>query len=73
MLFKRDVFVTFFILQAAHGKDEVVKYLVEKGANIEICDSDGYTVLLRALAEEENDVARILLDAGANVNLTIGM
>jgi hypothetical protein len=61
------------LLQAAQGRKEVVEYLVQKGANMEVVDGDGYTVLYRALVEEENDVARVLLDAGANVSITVGM
>lgn len=40
---------------------------------MEVRDSDNYTVLMRALVEEEWESAKVLLGAGADVTQTVGM
>lgn len=46
---------------ASSGRLEVVKYLVEKGADCSIRDGSGHTALEKALARGHNDVAQYLL------------
>lgn len=52
---------------------DVVEYLLKQGADMELRDSDGYTVLMRAVVEEENDIVQVLLNAGADASQTVGM
>lgn len=48
--------------------EDVVRFLLEKRANVNIQDSLGNTPLLYASRYGNEDIARILIDAGANVN-----
>lgn len=46
---------------------EVVKYLIEKGADANSCREDGTSILM-AMAEDNNDdICNLLLDRGANI------
>ncbi len=47
---------------------ETVRELLKSGANIETTDGDGMTPFLMACADGSVDIARLLLDAGANVH-----
>ncbi|MBI3583502.1 MAG: ankyrin repeat domain-containing protein [Nitrospinae bacterium] len=53
---------------AQWGKTEIVKLLLEKGANPDAQDEQGWTALLWAAKENYPDIARLLLDKGANLN-----
>lgn len=69
-----DVNATFYGRTALNdaslaGQIDVVKYLVEKGANINHVNSDGRTSLCLAINAGHYHVARYLLDIGADVNM----
>lgn len=51
-----------------NNREDVVRFLLEKGANVNIQDSAGNTPLLYASRYGHEGIARILIDAGANVN-----
>src|SRR6266550_2609965 len=53
---------------AAHGDVEIVKALLTGGANVNERDGAGYTALLRALQNKEDEVADLLL-AQQNLDL----
>lgn len=56
---------------AVQGGDyELVRLLLEKGANIEIVDKDGRTALMFAVKSGQSQVVKLLLDAGANIDTT---
>lgn len=54
---------------AWNGRDEAVRYLVEKGANIETKDRWNETPLANALRHAHEGMALFLLDHGANPNV----
>jgi ankyrin repeat protein len=58
------------ILKEEPDKD-IIKFLLEKGAKIEYTGATGYdmSILLIALTEDVSEVAELLVDAGANVNV----
>jgi ankyrin repeat protein len=53
---------------AYHGKSDCVKYCLEMGANVDVCDGIGSTGLHVATMNNSHDV-RILLGAGALVDV----
>lgn len=54
-------------MEASHL--EVVKYLIENGADINAKDSNGDNLLMIALEYRELDIVKYLLEKGANVNI----
>jgi dTDP-4-amino-4,6-dideoxygalactose transaminase len=62
---------TALMWAAAEGNVEVVKALIEAGADIHARLASGYTPLLFAVREGQLGVVRALLAAGADVNATI--
>ncbi len=59
----------------ANGHAEVVRLLLERGANLEIKDRDGkgVTALLMAADNHNIEITKLLLKAGADVNATNGI
>jgi ankyrin repeat protein len=45
---------------ASEGNEEVVKQLLENGADVEVKDSDGWTALHRAASEGHEEVIKLL-------------
>ena len=58
---------TALLYAAREGKLEVVRTLVEAGAQLEKADADGVTPLLMAVLNGQVPVANFLLERGANV------
>ena len=51
------------------GHIDIVKYLVEQGADLNAQDEDGWTVLMWAAQRGHIDIVRYLVEQGAEVNL----
>ncbi|KAL7755373.1 hypothetical protein ACKLNR_014471 [Fusarium oxysporum f. sp. zingiberi] len=58
---------TNLMIASYYGHHEIVKLLLEKGANVEVNDNRGCTPLLWAAAEGHEAVVKLLLEKGANV------
>mmetsp|Transcript_18676 Transcript_18676/g.60380 ORF Transcript_18676/g.60380 Transcript_18676/m.60380 type:complete len:881 (-) Transcript_18676:1194-3836(-) len=58
--------VTALQVAAQGGHAEVVKLLLEHGADVSIADEEGATALTNAVSNDKPDVAFLLVDAGAN-------
>ena len=54
---------------ARYGKNEIVKLLLDRGADVNAKDSYGWTPLLYAAAHGKNEIVKLLLDRGADVNV----
>ena len=61
---------TFLILAASKGNKSVLNYLIEKGADIDFQDKNGYCALHFAAQNSEMGITEMLLNNGANPNLT---
>jgi ankyrin repeat protein len=59
------------LLQQAvlYDKPDVVKLLIDSGADINLFDDRDSTPLIMAILENKNDLANILIDRGANLNM----
>lgn len=54
---------------ATHNHLEIVNYLLDHKADVNILDNDGYSVLYKTIKECCNDdIARALVNAGADIN-----
>ncbi|CAN0273174.1 unnamed protein product, partial [Ectocarpus sp. 8 AP-2014] len=51
------------------GLDEVVRALVQRGADLDSLDADDYTPLFRAVQQDHVSTMKVLLAEGANVNV----
>ena len=50
------------------GHEEVVKVLLDSGANIEDHNENGHTLLMEAASSGHVGIAKVLLDRGAGIN-----
>ncbi|KAK6513075.1 hypothetical protein TWF506_009238 [Arthrobotrys conoides] len=50
------------------GKAEIVQYLLDKGAEVDAKDLDGWSAIMLAAQEGNCNIIQVLVDAGANVN-----
>ena len=63
-----DEIQTLLFRAAEKGHDEIVRLLVEKGADLETKDSIfGKTLLLWAAEKGHEAIVRLLLEGGANI------
>ncbi|NQY04732.1 MAG: ankyrin repeat domain-containing protein [Flavobacteriaceae bacterium] len=60
---------TFLILAASEGNENIMNFLIKKGADINFQDKNGYSALHFAALNNKNRIAEILLKNGANPNL----
>ena len=54
---------------AAFGEADTLRALVQAGADIDECDFEGRTALIRAAARKNTDCLKVLLDLGAKTEL----
>ena len=57
------------IYAAKEGNIGLVKELIERGANVNMQDNNGWTVLIYAARYGHNNVVKELIEAGANVDI----
>ncbi len=62
---------TALMVAAGGGNLEVVKYLVEHGANMDQMSCEGSTAIMPAILRGQTDVIRYLISKGANTNYKI--
>lgn len=55
------------LVAANEGSLPMVELLVERGADLQLADLNGSTALLAALHTGQEAIARVVLNAGANV------
>ena len=56
---------------AAYGHPEMVKYLIEKGADVNIPNDFGYTPILGAASGGKVECMQYLIEAGADINMKL--
>lgn len=57
---------------AFHGREQVVRILLDAGANADAQDISANTALMAASSNDHEEVVQMLLDAGANINTCLG-
>ena len=60
---------TALIYAAQQGDTQVVRQLLAAGAQVNLQDKNGVTALMQSINYEHREIALILINAGANVNL----
>lgn len=65
-----DNFQNYPLHYASKRNLNITKYLVEHGADLEICDIIGLTPILLATSNNQNDIVEYLAKQGANINKT---
>jgi 7,8-dihydropterin-6-yl-methyl-4-(beta-D-ribofuranosyl)aminobenzene 5'-phosphate synthase len=60
--------LTPLLLASIHGKTEIARFLIEKGANIHAGDNENSTPLHNAAARGHSAVLSLLIDNGARIN-----
>ena len=53
---------------SGYGLGEIVKLLLENGAEVNVADRDGWTTLMKACFNGSTDTVELLLDGGADVH-----
>jgi hypothetical protein len=61
---------TLLHLAILNNQNDVVRFLIEMGADINICSSKSYTTLHFAAQVDNVDIITLLLDKGSSVNVT---
>ena len=61
--------LTALLYAARSGCDECVEALIAAGADVNVPTPEGITPLMIALDNEHNDVAKLLMDKGANLDV----
>ena len=61
--------LTPLLFASNEGYEKVVKLLLDKGAKVDLKNSDGLTALMVASFEGHETVLKILVEKGANVDL----
>ena len=57
----------------AKGLPKLIEILLDAGAEIEACDGDGETALVKSVKKNHVDIVRYLIERGANVNHRAGL
>lgn len=58
----------FMMLACYNNRLDIIDYLIKKGANIDVVDSDGYTPLMYACKEGNLQLVKFLVENGANID-----
>ena len=61
--------ITTLMIASREGKSEIVKTLLEKGAQVNMQDTYGLTALSFASQMGRTEIVKLLLDKGADPNL----
>jgi len=59
---------TALMIAAAAGQNEVIRFLIEKGAAVNAKKDFGYTALMSSIINNETETASLLIEKGAEVN-----
>jgi ankyrin repeat protein len=59
---------TALLFAIKHNNFEIARYLMQKGANVNLENSNGVTPLIMAVMKRNEDLAKFLFEYGANIN-----
>ncbi len=57
------------MIAAAKKYAKIIEILLEKNAEIDLQDNDGWTALVPAINTKDKNIVQFLLDKGANINI----
>jgi len=60
---------TALVVASKYGYTEIVKLLLEAGADVNVKNKDGETALMKASYNGYTEIVKMLIDAGADVNI----
>eukprot|EP00964_Phaeocystis_antarctica_P163309 scaffold139250_cov223-Phaeocystis_antarctica.AAC.1 len=61
--------MTLLMVATAAGQEALVRMLLQRGASVDLQDSDGFTALMRAAINGYTTIVQALLDAKADASL----
>jgi len=64
----KNTFSTFLVYACENENLDLVKLLVEHGANVNLVDENGYSPLISACAYNNSNIAKYLIEHGADIN-----
>ena len=65
---KEGVFTFHSTIATYHNAEIAVRYLIERGANVDISISSGETPLIRSCMQNNMNITKMLVEAGADIN-----
>ena len=68
---RREFEDTPLTIAAREGKEEIVNMLLDAGADPNVSPKDGYTPIIHAIFSNEVHIVKILLAAGANIQVVV--
>ncbi len=58
------------LMVAVEGKQtEIVKFLIQNNANVDVCNESNWTPLMDAIYSEEYDIAKLLIENDSDINI----
>lgn len=60
---------SFFNMMCEYGYFEIVRFLLNYGVNVNICDEDGFSLLYFVCEEGYFEIVELLLDKRVNIDI----
>lgn len=71
LFYKADTAWTPLQWAVSRENEEIAKYLISKGANVNICDHNGYAPIFLAIIKNNFDLTKLLIDKDADLDYKV--